>query len=104
MLCAALRTKKIKFKTQHKINGHKVDIFIKPNICIEVDGKIFHNYPMGTEKDHRESQWLSANGYIVLRFWDSEVIDNMAGVVMKIRSYLHQPMRIGYHFPKFKYF
>jgi len=28
-----------------------VDIFIKPNICIFVDGEYWHNYPSGTEKD-----------------------------------------------------
>lgn len=81
-----LKKRKISFKSQHKINGHKIDIFIKPNICVEVDGRIFHNYPFGTDKDLREAQWLSAHGYIVLRFWDTEVNNDMEYVLERILS------------------
>src|SRR3990170_1557783 len=50
-----------------------VDFFIEPNICIFVDGNFWHNYPNGTEKDHRQEMWLKDNGFIVIRFWSHEI-------------------------------
>lgn len=87
LLAKKLRSLKIKIQTQKKINGHKVDIFIKPNICVEVDGKFWHNFPFGTNKDHMEESWLRSHGYIVLRFWDSQVLEHMDDVVRNIQSY-----------------
>lgn len=81
ILQTALRKNKIKFKTHHKLNNHKVDIFIKPDICIEVDGKIFHNFPYGTDKDRRETTWMEMHGFTVLRFWDSEVLEDAQKLV-----------------------
>lgn len=81
LLQKALRNKKVKFKTHHKINKHRVDIFISPNICVEVDGKLFHNFPFGTDKDRRETSWMEMHGYIVLRFWDDEVLNNVDNIV-----------------------
>lgn len=86
LLHKELRRRKISFTKQKKINGHKVDVFIKPNICIEVDGRIFHNYPFGTIKDQQEEQWLTLHGYSVMRFWDSEVINDVETVVDRIQS------------------
>lgn len=77
LLQKALKSRKIKFKSHHKINRHKVDIFIKPNICVEVDGKLFHNFPFGTGKDQKETTWMRIHGYIVLRFWDDEVLNDV---------------------------
>ena len=50
-----------------------VDIFIKPNICIFVDGEYWHNYPSGTEKDKMVNEMLPKMGYKVLRFWSLDV-------------------------------
>ena len=86
ILQKALKNKKIKFKTHYKINNHRVDIFIKPNICIEVDGKMFHNFPFGTIKDNNETTWMRMHGYIVLRFWDDEILDNVDSVVHTIQK------------------
>ena len=83
----ALKSRKIKFKSHYKINNHRVDIFIKPNVCVEVDGRIFHNYPFGTPKDQRETSWLRLNGYTVLRFWDDEVLDDPELIADNISSY-----------------
>jgi len=98
-LTKKLRSLKIKVQTQKKINGHKVDIFIKPNICVEVDGKIWHNFPFGTQKDHAEESWLRNNGYIVLRFWDSEVNENIESVVATILA--HKRGSSAYQFTNF---
>lgn len=84
LLQVELRKNRIKFRAHHKINNHRVDLFIKPNIVVEVDGRMFHNYPFGTPKDNMETQWLQSHGYIVLRFWDFEVLNNMNFVIDKI--------------------
>lgn len=86
ILQKALKSRKIKYKTHYKLNKHKVDIFIKPNVCVEVDGKIFHNFPFGTNKDQRETSWMKLHGYTVLRFWDDEVLDDVDRVVDIIES------------------
>ena len=99
LLQKSLRKIKIKFTTHKKINNHRVDIFIKPNICVEVDGKMFHNYPFGTDKDHREEQWLRMHGYVVLRFWDTDVLNDPDMIAERIQS-VKRPM---FEMPNFKF-
>lgn len=79
-LATALRKKKLSVKTQHKIKlgskTHHVDMLVKPKIVVEVDGKIFHNYPTGTSKDMMETMMLRYNGYDVIRIWADELEKN----------------------------
>ena len=67
---------KIKFKKHIYLNAiehsYQCDIFIKPNLVIEVDGKYWHNYPHGKEIDHIRTRELTESGYNVLRFWENE--------------------------------
>ena len=41
---------------------------------------------MNREKDKKRDRFLAENGFTVLRFWDSEVIENMEGVLEVIRK------------------
>ena len=52
-------------------------------LAIELDGGQ-HNFPGESERDRRRELWLAARGITVLRFWNSDVIANMAGVLEKI--------------------
>ena len=52
-------------------------------LAIELDGGQ-HNFPGESERDKRRELWLVARGITVLRFWNSDVIANMAGVLEKI--------------------
>ena len=39
-------------------------------------------------EDEQCTRWFNSKGYRVLRFWNSEVLTNMAGVLEKIRAEL----------------
>jgi very-short-patch-repair endonuclease len=86
----ALRNAGIKFTVQKELKvgtkWHKVDIFIKPNIVVEVDGQFFHNYPFGGFDDYTQTSWLRMQGYNVIRFWDSDVYSNIDGCIRTIRA------------------
>ncbi|MDC0041257.1 NUMOD3 domain-containing DNA-binding protein [Candidatus Nitrosopelagicus sp.] len=92
-----LRDSKIKFDTHKKMLGQP-DVFIKPDICIFVDGDRFHANPkkyaddviiwneynrkgrhvpaqtakMIRAKDMRINRQLKKEGFKVLRFWQTE--------------------------------
>ena len=42
------------------------------NVILEVDGKDWHNYPDGTEKDAIRTKELEDKGFRVIRFWEHE--------------------------------
>ncbi len=76
----------IKFETHKKIYG-RPDIFIKPNICVFVDGEYWHNYPNLREIDIKVNKKLKKLGYVVLRFWDkSEIYKDINKVLRKIKT------------------
>jgi len=47
---------------------------------VEVDGGQ-HADPESEIADERRSAWLRKEGYRVIRFWNNEVLGNLAGVV-----------------------
>ena len=93
---------------------HQVDLFIKPNICLEVDGDYWHGNPndykrqgrihsglkpdqiisksrnkITTANDKRKSdnkitKALIQQGNVVLRFWESEIENNPEKCLQKI--------------------
>jgi len=92
-LKSVLSVNGIKYESQKIIRvgnrWHPVDIFIKPNICIEADGCFHHaclkyctekqlkySAPQkALKRDPMINQKLKDRGYMVLRFWQHE-IDN----------------------------
>jgi very-short-patch-repair endonuclease len=48
------------------------DFFLDGKIILEVDGKYWHNYPYGTDKDRIRVEEMEKQGYTVLRFWEEE--------------------------------
>lgn len=117
----------IKFITQYNIKlgfqNHDVDIFIKPNICLEADGDRIHANPnpylipsrtstlqqgykpndilFGKSKSRKtpllaKDKWASDKkintkleelGYIVLRFWHSELETNPEKCIKEILKF-----------------
>ena len=55
----------------------------KLHLAIELDGGQ-HNFATEIARDQRREAWLAARGVVVLRFWNSDVIENMTGVLEKI--------------------
>jgi very-short-patch-repair endonuclease len=58
-------------------------------LVIELDGS-HHGLPDQARKDERRDALLMAEGYRVLRFWNSEVVENLDGVVDVIMRELRQ--------------
>ena len=73
-----------RFRRQHPVGPYVLDFYCpRLRLAIELDGGQ-HNFPGESERDRRRELWLAARGITVLRFWNSDVIANMAGVLEKI--------------------
>jgi very-short-patch-repair endonuclease len=76
------------FRIQHPISPYIVDFAIVPlRIAVELDGA---THSSGDERRHDERRRLSleGRGWIILRFWNAEVYDNLDGVVESIMERL----------------
>jgi len=79
-----------KFRRQHCIGSYIVDFACLENkLIIEIDGGQ-HNQTSTIENDEQRTQWLETAGYHVVRFWNSEVLQNTEGVLEKIKELLKQ--------------
>jgi very-short-patch-repair endonuclease len=78
----------IKFRRQRPVGNYIVDfISLDRMLIIEIDGG-HHNEDSIKEKDQQRQTWLENQGYRVIRFWDNEVLQNLEGVILKIRESL----------------
>ena len=76
-----------KFRRQEPIGNFIVDfVSYEKNLIIEIDGSP-HREKATKAFDEQRTAWLADEGFRVLRFWNSEISDNIEGVVKKIRSY-----------------
>ena len=74
----------LKFRRQHPIGKYIVDfVSIEKKIVIEVDGG-HHNEQHNVENDKQRTDWLESEGFCVIRFWNSDVLLNIDGVIVKI--------------------
>jgi very-short-patch-repair endonuclease len=75
----------VKFRRQDPIGRYIPDFVChNPRIIIEVDGGQHHNNPNDTIRD----EWLSSQGYTILRFWNNEILKETPAVLEKIRAVL----------------
>jgi len=76
------QTEGVKFRRQQPIGRFIVDfVSFEKKIIIEVDGG-----QHSEELDKERNQWLSDQGFKVLRFWNNEVLKNAEGVFEVIRN------------------
>jgi len=87
----ALRQNKLpwKFRRQHPI-GRRIADFACParKLVIELDGSQHADSP----SDDRRGLELARYGYRVIRFWNTDVIENLEGVVEAIRQELERDL------------
>jgi len=77
-----------KFRTQAKIGPYYADFVCpKAKLIIELDGGQ-HGEDRHQRYDAERTLFLEANGYRVLRFWNSDVLSNTEGVLTAILSAL----------------
>ena len=77
--------KAVKFRRQHPIGGYIVDfVALDSWLIIEVDGgQLADDGPKRTDE-------LAALGYRLIRFWNSDVMGNMDGVLAEVAAALEQ--------------
>jgi very-short-patch-repair endonuclease len=77
-----------KFRRQEPIGDYIVDFVCYPKkLIIELDG----GQHADNEQDVIRDKWLHAQGFRVLRFWNTDVLDNRYEVLMKIKKDLSTP-------------
>lgn len=105
MLCKALWHKGVRYRKNFKILGCKPDIVItKHKIAVFCDGEFWHGRDLelcnaktntvfwtqkirrNIERDLENTIMLRDNGWIVLRFWDTEIKKNLDRCVIEIMA------------------
>src|SRR5436305_13244786 len=77
----------LKFRRQVPIDRYVVDFFCaEAHLVIEVDGG-----QHATADETSRTKFLDAMGYLVLRFWNNEVHENIEGVLETILNTLDRP-------------
>jgi len=75
-----------KFRRQQPVGSYIVDfINFEKRIIIELDGG---QHAIEKDMDKKRDNWLKAEGYKVLRFWNNEIFENIEGVLEVIRKKL----------------
>jgi len=81
---AELSRRSILFEKHVPLFGkYLVDIKIR-NLIVECDGNYWHSFPDGLNKDRRRDDDLKEAGYNVLRFWGSEIREDVSACVDRI--------------------
>ena len=82
------RLEGLKFKRQVPIERFVVDFFCADaKLIVELDGG---HHTQNSERDADRTRVLEAMGYLVLRFWNHDVIRNMDGVLEDILSTINR--------------
>ena len=77
------------FRRQQPIGKYIVDfVCLTKKIVIEIDGG---QHAIYKEIDRIRDAWLRTNGFSVLRFWNTELFENLEGVLETIRNELVTP-------------
>jgi very-short-patch-repair endonuclease len=70
------------FRRQHPVGRYIVDFAcIEAGLCIEVDGS---QHADGKQYDDERTAFLQSRGFMVLRFWDNEVLTQIESVKQAI--------------------
>jgi very-short-patch-repair endonuclease len=90
-LWSHLRGRQVKgrhFRRQAAIGNDIADFAcFAPRIVIELDGG---QHGAQTKYDSKRDAWLQGRGFVILRFWNNEVIENLEGVLDMISRIVDQ--------------
>jgi very-short-patch-repair endonuclease len=80
----ARRFSGLKFKRQKPVGNYIIDfVCFFPKLIIEVDGS---QHAEQEQYDDRRDRWLRNEGFIVLRFWNNQVLGDIEAVLGSIRE------------------
>jgi very-short-patch-repair endonuclease len=89
LLWKHLRSRQVegfKFRRQEPIGNYIVDfVSFEKRLVIEIDGGQ-HALRIEKDRDNKRDEFLKAQGFKVLRFWNNDVLGNMDGVLEVIRE------------------
>lgn len=78
----------LKFRRQYPIGNYIVDFICnEKKLIIEVDGGQ-HNEAQNIAYDKERTEFLENKGYKIIRFWNSDIDNNIEGVYQEILKYL----------------
>lgn len=78
-----------KFRRQHAIGNYIVDFYCsKKKLIVELDGWQ-HTREKDTRYDAKRTLYFENLGLKVVRFWNSEINNNLDGVILKIEEHLN---------------
>jgi very-short-patch-repair endonuclease len=70
----------LSFRRQHPVGPYTLDFYCpRLRLAVEVDGG--QHAELRKEADDRRTQWLAEKGVTVVRYWNNDVLSNMAGVL-----------------------
>jgi very-short-patch-repair endonuclease len=76
----------VKFRRQQPLGPYIIDLIsFDRKLIIEIDGGQ-HNQQEKVRSDEERTDWLKEKGYRILRFWNNEVLENIDGVLERIRE------------------
>lgn len=89
-LAQGLREKKIPYLENQRVAGWEVDILIPSgHLAVEIDG-FYHLSTTQQKKDEEKTAQLTAAGYHVLRFTNTEIHEDCAACVGLINNLLEE--------------
>ena len=75
-----------KFRRQHPVGPYIADfVCVEKGLIVELDGG---QHALRHEKDLKRSAYLEASGFQILRFWNNQVLKEIAAVLEVIASAL----------------
>src|SRR5690348_4582182 len=82
-----------KFRRQAPVGRYIVDfVCFERRLVIELDGG---QHAASSEADGIRTSWLRSQGFVIMRFWNNEVIDNIEGVLHSVAAMLDQQAASG---------
>ena len=83
----------INFRRQHIIGDYIADFVCLPQrLIIELDGG-YHQLPSQIISDEERTVWLESKGYRVVRLTNEEVLGDIEGTIIKIKTYIDENKR-----------
>ena len=93
--CAPWRPAGLHLRRQVPLGPYIVDFAcLKARLIVEIDG-IQHGDPVHAEKDAIRDRYISAQGFKVLRFWNSQLREDSDSVVATIIAYANAAHSTG---------
>jgi very-short-patch-repair endonuclease len=77
-----------KFRRQHPYGDYILDfVCLERRVIVELDGS---QHADTVERDAKRTRWLEQANFVVLRFWNNDVSNNISGVLEVIQRTLQQ--------------